>query len=441
MARSEDVRDRLVALLDLLYVHAAKKLPTTDVGGNTTTRRTRHVPEVPSEVKVRGYAFSRNLVSRDQTTFDIDGRRFVVFEKHDAKMYVELRDPSKGVKGVVVLDNRGLSAFESTAVEVTFKPTSYENLSYQVLDAALRDHVDTYLPKLTAYDEVAYTDVSKLMVARKEKGSAEYTHFVDSRDPVEPPEWVKVMRHATQFSKGVLTLSLTPFETTRDGLVTAILKKDENEIQAEGYERHLLMDDAIWNEVDYLVYPIPRAIGSLDSLGIEEIPIPDDPMHAIRIDLAEGEYLVQESLQGNDRVADWSREIDDLYDFAVMGYLHKGKTPVNVVALRHKTSHVVKKHPTYPMKMKMSQGGISNVPDPDRSFVNFVTHLAVVNALNPIANVVRWNLGRDFLNLVRDTPKLTEEEEKTTKAENIFYQNGGYVIFPLSGDVLRVKEN
>lgn len=433
MTRPEDVGERLVALLDLLYVHAAKKLPTTDVGGNTTTRRTRHVPVVPSEVKVRGYAFSRNLVSRDQITFEIDGRRFVVFEKHDAKMYVELRDPSKGV---VVLDNRGLSAFESTAVEVTFEPTSYENLSYQVLDAALRDHVDTHLPKLTAYDEVAHTDVSKLMVARKEKGSGEYTHFVDSRDPVEFPEWVKAMRHATQFSKGVLTLSLTPFGTTEDGLVTAILKKDENEIQADGYERHLLMNDAIWNEVDYLVYPIPRAIGSLDSLGIGEIPIPDDPMHAIRIDLAEGEYLVQESLQGDDRVADWSREIDVLYDFAVMGYLHKGKTPVNVVALRHKTFPVVNKYPPYPMKMEMSRGGISQPPHS-----SFVTHLAVVNALNPIANVVRWNLGRDFLNLVRDTPKLTEEEEKTTKAENIFYQNDDYVIFPLSGDVLRVKEN
>ena len=66
----------------------------------------------------------------------------------------------------------------------------------------------------------------------------------------------------------------------------------------------------------------------------------------------------------------------------------------------------------------------------------------MVNVTNSSAEVVRWNLGRDFRVIVKGTPKLTEEEEeeKTTKAENILYQNGdGYVIFPLSGDVLRVK--
>lgn len=151
--------------------------------------------------------------------------------------------------------------------------------------------------------------------------------------------------------------------------------------------------------------------------------------HAIQFRLAEGDYDLEE------KVPTWSNKLVSFDNFRIMGYLYRGKDPVNVVALKHNTSPEVREHPVYPLKMHMTNGGISQPPNK-----SYVTHLGVVNVPHDAPNVIRWDLGKEFKDLVQSTQRLTGEI-MTVNARNIFYQKEeSYVIFPLSGDVLRVVE-
>ena len=462
----EDANDdckKLIALLDLLYVHAETRPDVVGQSGGggadltqtiASTTTTRHVPVVPWMITIDYQAHEEKLFrafraqAPRENEFSTrmmktkDDRTLVVYDESSdsghSTLYVEAGDSSRD--GVVVRNQYGrLAAFEKRYVDVDFKPTSYENLQYEVtetprnLNQALRfvDMDISWLPSFSSSSTVANTNVPGLMVASKDAG--EYTHFIDSRGSDAFPKWVKAMRHATQDPKYVLTLALTPFGKEQDGLATAILRP-----QPDGYEEHLFMDN-LWERVQFLVYPIPRAKGSLDSLGIMECPIPENDQNAIRQDPADGEYIV---LEGPDDITSWSQNLVPLNEFVIMGYLYRANesgdnTPVNVVALRHKTFPVIKKHPTYPMKMHMKEGGISHFPHS-----GYVTHLAIVSLPYSTDGVIHWELGKEFDKLTSQTPRLTEGEN--TNAVNIFYDiitEGGrsIQIFPLSGSVLRVK--
>ena len=441
-----DDHERLIALLDLLYVHAEKR---TDVasesggggGGGGTDLTKRHVPVVPFRMTiglVNEFYGGQPLLATKKVT--VAGRDFVVYSDSSKTMYAEVGRGNIST-GVVVREESGrLTAFESTDVDVNvgFEPTSYENIPYKV--GAVESYVSTWVSG--AFQTIASTNVQDLMVASKDAGE-EYTHFIDSRGSDAFPEWVKAMRHATQGPKYVLTLALTPFGKSEDGLATAILKEppDDGRPEPDGYEHHLLMNDELWNSVQCLVYPIPRAKGSLGSLGIIEWHMPGNYQHEIRRDPADGEYIV---LEGPDDNTSWAQNhLVPLDEFVIMGYLYRangsgGNTPVNVVALRHKTFPVVENNPTYPMKMQMKEGGISQFSDS-----RYVSHLAIAELPFQTEGVIQWVLGEQFRRLMNQTQELGEEGD-ATNAVNIFYdigiENGRCIeIFPLSGSVLRVK--
>ena len=120
-------------------------------------------------------------------------------------------------------------------------------------------------------------------------------------------------------------LALTPFRYEIEGRARFVL---QNGVQTDS--QAFFMNDERWQQIEYIVYPIPRPIGSLKTLKIEELSntgassiSPDDI------------YRIKESAPFTLTPA----EIQVLNgEFIIKGFLYKnGDGLQNVIALMHRS--------------------------------------------------------------------------------------------------------